>query len=136
MPGTVFANHRLKPLKVPSFGGDKIKVEDLWGLFESLVDKSKKQVNLKMARLRQCLFSSALESIRGLGILEPENEEAKEIPQSKFRDQRRQLRAYMDQLVKMLQLQSNDVQGFEKFADLVRVTVVKLLSRGMQWGTR
>ena len=89
-----------------------------------------------MARLRQCLFSSALESIRGLGILEPENEEAKEIPQSKFRDQRRQLRAYMDQLVKMLQLQSNDVQGFEKFADLVRVTVVKLLSRGMQWGTR
>ena len=42
LPGTVFANHRLKPLKVPSFGGDKIKVEDLWGLFESLVDKSKK----------------------------------------------------------------------------------------------
>ena len=32
----------------------------------------------------------------------------------------------MDQLEKMPQLQSIDVQGFEKFADLVRITVVKL----------
>ena len=27
-PSVVFANHRLKPLKVPSFGGDKTKFED------------------------------------------------------------------------------------------------------------
>ena len=129
-PGAVFANHRLKPLKVPSFGGDKTKFEDFWGLFESLVDKSKEPVNLKMARLRQCLFGSALESIRGLGISEPEYEEAKEILQSKFGGQRRQLRAYMDQLENMPQLQSNDVQGFERFADLVRITVVKLQAEG------
>ena len=57
------ANHRLKPLKVPSYGGDKTKFEEFWGLFESLVDQSKEPVNLKMARLRQCLFGSALESI-------------------------------------------------------------------------
>ena len=71
------------------------------------------------------LFGSALESIRGLGVSEPEYEEAKEILISKFGGQRRQLRANMDQLEKMPPLR-NDVQGFEKFADLVRITVVKL----------
>lgn len=124
------ANHRLKPLKVSSYGGDKTKFEEFWGLFESLVDQSKKPVNLKMARLRQCLFGSALESIRGLGVSEPEYEEAREILMSKFSGQRRQLRAYMDQLQKMLQLRNNDVQGFETFADLVRITVVKLKAEG------
>ena len=94
------------------------------------MDKSKEPVNLKMARLRQCLFGSALQSIRGLGISEPEYEEAKEILQSKFGGQRRQLRAYMDQLENMPQLQSNDVQGFERFADLVRIIVVKLQAEG------
>ena len=43
---------RLKPLKVPSFDGDKTKFEDFWLLFESLVDCSKEPVNIKMARLR------------------------------------------------------------------------------------
>ena len=109
-----------------SYGGDKTKFEEFWGLFESLVDQSKEPVNLKMARLRQCLFGSTLESIRGLGVSEPEYKEAKEILIPKFGSRRRQLRAYMDQLEKMPQLRNNDVQGFEKFADLVRITVVKL----------
>ena len=131
-PGGVSANNRLKPLKVPTYGGDKTKFEEFWGLFESLVDKSKEPANLKMARLRQCLFGNALESIRGLGISEPEYEEAKEILQSKFGGQRRQLRAYMDQLEKMASLRRHDVQGFEKFADLVRITVVKLQAEGRE----
>lgn len=71
------ANHRLKPLKVPTYGGDKTKFEEFWGLFESLVDQSKESVNLKMARLRQSLSGSALEAIRGLGVSEPEYEEAR-----------------------------------------------------------
>ena len=74
-----FANYRLKPLKVPAYGGDKTKFEECWGLFECLVDPSKKPVNLKMARLRQCLFGSTLETIRVLGFSGPEYEEAKEI---------------------------------------------------------
>lgn len=36
----------------------------------------------------------------------------------------------MDQLEKMPALRNNDVQGFEKFADLVRITVVKLKAEG------
>ena len=32
----------------------------------------------------------------------------------------------MDQIEKMPPLKSNDVQSFERFADLVRITVVKL----------
>ena len=41
----------LKPLKVPKFSGDKLEFEDFWALFTSLVDKSAKPTNLKMARL-------------------------------------------------------------------------------------
>ena len=124
------ANHRLKPLKVPTYGGDKTKFEEFWGLFESLVDQSKESVNLKMARLRQSLSGSALEAIRGLGVSEPEYEEAKEILIAKFGGQRRQLQAYTDQLEKMPKMGNNDIQGFEKFADLIRITVVKLRAEG------
>ena len=48
-------NRYLKPLKVSTFNGDKRKFEDFWALFTSLVDESTEPVNLKMARLRQCL---------------------------------------------------------------------------------
>ena len=77
-----------------------MKFEEFWGLFKSLVDFSNEPVNLKMARLRECLYGTALESIRGLGISEPEYEEAKDILETKFWGHRRQLRAYTDQLEK------------------------------------
>lgn len=71
------------------------------------------------------MFGSTLESIQGLGVDEPEYE-AKKILSGQWQQQR----AYMDQLENMAQLQNNDVQGFEKFADLVRITVVKLQAEG------
>ena len=91
----------LKPLKVPTFSGDKQKFEDFWALFRSLVDESAEPANLKMARLRQCLTGNALEAIRGLGVTVPEYEEVKEILKSKYGGARRLLRAYMDQLEQM-----------------------------------
>ena len=66
-----------------------------------------------MARLRQSLSGRALESIRGLGVSTPEYEEAKEILTSKFGGQRRQLRAYLDELEKMVPLNNKDIRGFE-----------------------
>jgi hypothetical protein len=125
-------NHRLKPLKVPAFDGDKRKFEEFWEMFRSLVDRSSEPVSLKMARLRQCLSGAALESIRGLGVSEAEYEEAKQILEAKFGGQRRQLRAYLDDLEKMQPLRATDVQGFQRFTDLVRVTVVKLQAEGKE----
>ena len=81
-----------------------------------------------MARLRQSLTGIARDSIHGLGVSEPEYKEAKEILKTNFGGQRRQLRAYLDELEKMFPLRAADIQGFEKFVDLVRVTVVKLPS--------
>ena len=89
---------------------------------------SKEPTSLKMARLRESLTGIARDSIRRLGVSEPEYEEAKEILKTKFGGQRRDLSAYLDELEKMLSLRAADVQGFEKFVDLVRVTVVKLQS--------
>ena len=123
-------NHRLKPLKVPNFDGDKKKIEEFWGLFESLVDMSNGPTSLKMARLRQSLTGVALDSIRGLGVSGPEYDEAKEILKTKFGGQRRQLRAHLDDLERLPPLRAADVQGFERFTDLVRVTVVKLQAEG------
>ena len=76
-PSPVKINLRLKPLKVPSFDGDKTKFEDFWLLFESLVDCSDELVNIKMARLCQSLSSEALTAVRGLGVSSLEYEEAK-----------------------------------------------------------
>ena len=120
----------LKPLKVSTFSGDKQKFEDFWALFRSLVDESAEPANLKMARLRQCLTGNALEAIRGLGVTTPEYEEAKEILKSKYGGTRRLLRASMDQLEQMPSIRSNDIHALEKFADLVRITVVKLQAEG------
>ena len=61
---------------------------------------------------------------------EPEYKEAKEILNTKFGGQRRQLRAYLDDLERMHPLRAADVKGFASFADLVRVTVVKLQAEG------
>ncbi len=126
----VSSKYKLDPLKVPVFDGDKTRFEDFWGLFISLVDSGNEPANIKMARLRQSLKGTALEAIRGLGVSSPEYEEAKEILNTKFGGQRRQLQAYMDQLEAMPSLKGGDVQGFERFADLVRITVVKLRAEG------
>ena len=114
------------PLRVPTFDGNKVKFEEFWSLFQSLVDASNEPVNLKMARLQQSLVGRAHETIRGLGASAPEYEEAKEILKTKFGGQRRQIRAYMDELENLPEMRYNDVENFERFADLVRVTVVKL----------
>ena len=112
------------------FSGEKSKFEDFWEMFLSLVDQGVEPTNIKMARLRQSLTGTALEATRGLGVSDPEYKEAKEILQSKFGGERRKLQAYMDQIEKMPPLKSNDVQSFERFADLVRIAVVKLQAEG------
>ncbi|CAB3989251.1 Hypothetical predicted protein, partial [Paramuricea clavata] len=122
--GTI--NRNLKALRVPKFDGTKATFEEFWCLFESLVDKSSEPVNIKMARLRECLSGRALEAIRGLGVSEAEYNEAKDIIQSKFGGERRQLRAYMEELEKTIDL------SFDRFTDLVRVTVTKLKAEGRE----
>ena len=71
-----------------------------------------------MARLRQSLTGVALQAIQGLGVSQPEYEEVKEILKAKYGGQRRQLQAY------------TGIKGFEKFSDLVCVSVVKLQAEG------
>ena len=132
---SILENHgqfqsRLKPLELPVFDGNKTKFEDFWGLFTSLVDKNSEAANVKMARLRQSLTGVALQAIQGLGVSQPEYEEAKEILQAKYGGQRRQLQAYLDQLETMAPLKGSDLKSFEKFSDLVRVSVVKLQAEG------
>ena len=108
---TGITHHRLKPLTVPVYYGDKTRFEDFWALFISLVDEGSEPVNIKMARLRQSLSGNALDAIRGLGVTAPEYNEAKEILKSKFGGQRRQLQAYLDQLENMPTLKNNDIQS-------------------------
>ena len=53
----------LKPLKGPTFSGDKQKLEDFWALYRSVVDESAEPANLKIARLRQCLTGNASQGL-------------------------------------------------------------------------
>ena len=105
-------NRYSKPLKVPTFNGDKRKFEGFWALFTSLVDESTEPVNLKMARLRQCLTGNALEAIRGLGVTVHKYEEAKGILKTKYGSTRRLLRAYLDQLEQAPLIRSNDIHAY------------------------
>ena len=52
--------------------------------------------------------------------------------QSKFGGERRQLRAYMEELEKIQPLRNTDVASFDRFTDLVRVTVAKLMAEGRE----
>ena len=118
---SILENHgqfqsRLKPLELPVFDGNKTKFEDFWGLFTSLVDKNSEAANVKMARLRQSLTGVALQAIQGLGVSQPEYEEAKEILQAKYGGQRRQLQAYLDQLETMAPLKGSDLKSFQVFS--------------------
>ena len=89
----------------------------------SLVDQGEEPPNIKMAQLRQSLTGSALEAIRGLGVTQPEYEEAKEILETRFGGDCRKLQAYMDWIEKMPPLRNNDVHSLlysllvKKFAD-------------------
>ena len=95
----------LKPLKVPT------SVPTFLRFLRRLVDELAEPVNLKMARLLQCLTGNALEAIRGLGVTIPEYEEAKEILKSIYGGERGSLRTYMDQLEQMPFIRSNDIHA-------------------------
>ena len=105
--------HRLKPLILPVYNGDKTRFEDFWALFVSVVDEGDEPINIKMARLRQNLSRHALDAIRGLGVTAPEYQEAKEILKAKFGGKRRQLHAYLDQLENMPTLKNNDLHSWK-----------------------
>ena len=56
-----------KSVRQPSgatFEGSKMRFEDIWALFSSLVDQINELVCIKMARLGQCLTGFALEDSR------------------------------------------------------------------------
>ena len=56
----------------------------------------------------------------------------KNILKTKFGGERWQLCAYMDQLESIPQIKPRNINEFERFADLVRVTVVKLKAENHQ----
>ena len=62
--GTQAINRHLKPSRVPTFDGNKVKFEEFWSLFQSLVDASNEPINLKMARLKQSLVGRAHDLVR------------------------------------------------------------------------
>ncbi|CAB4026159.1 Hypothetical predicted protein, partial [Paramuricea clavata] len=66
-----------------------------------------------------------------LSLVDASNEPIN-LKMTKFGGQRRQLRAYMDELDSIPALRYNDVDNFERFADLVRVAVVKLKAENRQ----
>jgi hypothetical protein len=61
-----------------------------------------------------------------------EYEEVKSVLKTKFGAQRWQLHAYLDQLESLPQIKPRETEDFERFADLVRVTVVKLKAENRQ----
>ena len=99
-------------------------------LFKSLVDESAKASNFEKGTTATMPDRRCVGSHPRSGVSTPEYEEAKEILITKYGSARRLLLAYMDQLEQIPLIRSNDIHALEKFADLVRITVVKLQAEG------
>ena len=79
-----------------------------------------------MLWLESCLEGEAAETVKGLGYLDHVYRAAKARLNQKYRRNRRQVQAHIDELRKMRPINADNPRELERFADMVEMTVVSL----------
>lgn len=121
---------QLKPVSVPVFTGDKSTYDGWKAAFMSCIDSAPVTAVYKLLQLREALAGEALRSIERLGHSESAYEAAKELLEMKYGGHRRQVGVLFDEMESFPPLQDDCTEEFEKFADLLHITVVKLKEFG------
>ena len=80
----------------------------------------------EMLWLESCLEGEAAETVQGLGYLDHAYRAAKARLNQKYRRNRRQVQAHIDELRKMRPINADNPRELERFADMVEMTVVSL----------
>ena len=125
--GHVFdANKQLERIQSPKFSGDKKEYHSSWSAFSSCVDETNLSAQFEMLWLESCLEGEAAEMVKGLGYLDHAYREAKARLNQKYRRNRRQVQAHIDELRKMRRINADNPRELERFADMVEMTVVSL----------
>ena len=122
----VDANKQLERIPSPKFSGDKKEYHSSWSAFSSCVDETNLSAQFEMLWLESCLEGEAAETVKGLGYLDHVYRAAKARLNQKYRRNRRQVQAHIDELRKMRPINADNPRELERFADMVEMTVVSL----------
>ena len=122
----VDANKQLERIQSPKFSGDKKEYHSSWSAFSSCVDETNLSAQFEMLWLESCLEGEAAETVKGLGYLDHAYRAATARLNQKYRRNRRQVQAHIDELRKMRPINADNPRELERFADMVEMTVVSL----------
>ena len=122
----VDANKQLERIQSPKFSGDKKEYHSSWSAFSSCVDETNLSAQFEMLWLESCLEGEAAEMVKGLGYLDHAYRAAKARLNQKYRRNRRQVQAHIDELRKMRPINADNPRELERFGDIVERTVVSL----------
>ena len=90
------------------------------------MDETNLSAQFEMLWLESCLEGEAAETVKGLGYLDHVYRAAKARLNQKYRRNRRQVQAHIDELRKMRPINADNPRELERFADMVEMTVVSL----------
>ena len=90
------------------------------------MDETNLSAQFEMLWLESCLEGEAAETVKGLGYLDHAYRAAKARLNQKYRRNRRQVQAHIDELRKMRPINADNPRELERFADMVEMTVVSL----------
>ena len=90
------------------------------------MDETNLSAQFKMLRLESCLVGEATEMVKGPGYLDHVYEATKARMNQKYRGNRRQVQAHIDELRKMTPINADNPRELERFANIVERTVVSL----------
>ena len=90
------------------------------------MDETNLSAQFKMLRLESCLVGEAAEMVKGPGYLDHVYEATKARMNQKYRGNRRQVQAHIDELHKMTPINADNPRELERFTNIVERTVVSL----------
>jgi len=121
---------QLKRVSIPMFSGDKRNYESWKAAFIACIDSAPMSAEYKLLQLRQYLAGEALRTIENLGHSAASYEAAKERLERKFGGTRRHIALQLDAIDKFRPIRPGNANDFEKFADLLDLTLINLQEAG------
>ena len=121
---------QFKHVQIPTFSGDKRTYPSWKAAFMACVDIAPVTPEYKMLQLRQYVSGEALNTFENLGYSSTAYEAAKDRLERKYGGKRRRKAIFLEDLEQFRQIQSENAEELERFADLLDTTVINLKDAG------
>ena len=120
---------QLERVSLPVFKGNKAQYPGWWAAFDQCIDKAPVTAEYKLLQLKQCLEGEPLEIVEMYGHSAEAYSLAKRKLEQKYGGKRRQMAIYLDRIAKFETLRDKDSKQFDRFADLLDITVANLIEQ-------